>query len=149
MEKDLLKLSWIGYSMLAAVLSVFQVLIIKYLNTRNIGPAEMIIAGGILFLIFSVFLFIILNRKIKNYVPKFPMKYYIYILVAAILAFSSGYSYLKGIQIAPNPGYPMAILSFSYISVAILSYFIFGSDLNRKKVLGIIIVIFGLTLIVC
>lgn len=54
---------------------------------------------------------------------------------------------ISAIRSAPNPGYSEAIKSFYVVIVTIASFFVFGSELSAKKVMGILMTVAGLFLI--
>ena len=144
----LLKIGWIGFSLIAVVFSTCQALLIKYLTTKKMGPSQIIVLSIILFQIVLILALIIVNKKVKDYVPRYSAKYIFLVFVMGLFTFISYYSFLKGIELAPNPGYPMAIQSVSYVAVTIIACYYFKSEINKKKMLGIVAIIVGLILMV-
>lgn len=54
---------------------------------------------------------------------------------------------LKSVEIAPNPGYSVAIYSAGFVLVTIASVFAFGSELTLTKFAGVIAIFAGLVLL--
>lgn len=144
----LLKIGWIGFSLIAVLFSTCQALMLKYLTKKKMGPSQIIILSIIIFQIVLILTLIIINNKIKDYIPKYSAKYIFLVFVTGLFTFFTYYSFLKGIELAPNPGYPMAIQSISYVAVTIIACYYFKSEINKKKILGIVAIIVGLILMV-
>ena len=45
--------------------------------------------------------------------------------------------HLKSIELAPNPGYPTAILGLQIVIISLISLFLFGSKITLTKGIGI------------
>lgn len=74
-----------------------------------------------------------------------------YAIVAALMGVGSiigTLAVIKGVEIAPNPGYVMAVFSANAIIVTVLSPFIYGSEISPMNLLGVVIVVFGISLLV-
>ncbi len=54
---------------------------------------------------------------------------------------------LKSVEIAPNPGYSVAIYSAGFVFVAIASVFVFGSEFTMTKFAGVLAVLAGMVLL--
>lgn len=70
--------------------------------------------------------------------------------IAIIIGLSSAFATIfaiKSINLAPNPGYSVAIYSASFVFIAVASVFLFSSTLTIKKVIGILATLIGLILL--
>ncbi len=54
---------------------------------------------------------------------------------------------LKSVEIAPNPGYSVAIYSAGFVFVVIASVFAFGSEFTMMKFAGVLAVFAGMVLL--
>ena len=54
---------------------------------------------------------------------------------------------LKSVEIAPNPGYSVAIYSAGFVFVVIASVFAFGSEFTMTKFAGVLTVLAGMILL--
>lgn len=73
-----------------------------------------------------------------------------YGIVAALMGLGSivgTIAIIKGTEIAPNPGYVIAISSASVIIVTLLSLFIYGSELSLINLIGVVTVVVGIALL--
>ena len=71
------------------------------------------------------------------------------IVAAFIGLFSVGATIfaLKSVEIAPNPGYSVAIYSAGFVFVVVASVFAFGSEITMTKFVGILAVFAGMVLL--
>lgn len=133
--------TWLLYSLIAMLGSATIHLIYKKIGSE-LNPKIILFYGIIIqIVLFYIILYIkkqpfILNRYIA-----------IFILLAAILSLVGSISIIFAIKLSPNPGYYSAIGASSTVLVAILSKVFFNSEINLLKIVGIILVIIGVTLI--
>lgn len=135
-------MSWYVYSLIALVTSAAYSLFQKW--SLNLGIRR----ERFLLIIFSG---LFIGYLIYNW-PGLPglfaqpdiNVYLLWGLLAATLSFFGNLLSVQAIKLAPNPGYPNAINSTNALVIMIVSFFIFGSSLNWLKVLGAVIISFGL-----
>ena len=137
---------WIAFSILATIFVIVNDIIIKYLTLQSIDVIDfMSISGCIIGLIALLVVLIrtkyynviyqkiIQNKKISPLILLFSISFVFVI-----------YGIISGIKYSPNPGYVKTIVATNALIVAIISYYLFNSHINRITILGILIVLMGL-----
>jgi len=137
---------WIAFSILATVFVVINDIIIKYLTLQSIDVIDFISATGCILGFLAVLIVLI---RIKYYNISYQkiiqnQKIYPLILVFAISFIFVIYGIVSGIKYSPNPGYVKTIVATNALIVAIISYYLFNSHINKITILGIGIVLIGL-----
>lgn len=153
--------SWLYYALLSAVgyglLSFFQFIIIRKKTVSSISLAMFIALGqaifGIIIYILGKYNFIDMKKEgiFKNYnkdLNSMMSKDFIgYSGGGALLNIIGLVTLLIGYIYAPNPGFSDAISDGYIIPQAILSYFIFGVNMNGLQIIGAVLAVFGMTLL--
>ncbi len=83
----------------------------------------------------------------KVHIGQVPTGHYLWLLLFAVTYALLQYFFWHAMTKAPNPGFVLSFLSSSSVFVLFTSYFLFGSELGLRKVIGVIIVFLGLLLI--
>ena len=100
---------------------------------------------------FNFLAFTILNRKeIKDYFrDTVKLKNFLPIaFLAATFSFVANIFNIKGIAIAPNPGYHESIKNTQILFTTLLSVPLLGASLSKQKLLGVIVVLVGIIILV-
>lgn len=129
---------WLFYALLAMVCATGATFAIKQLLLWQIDPLWVMM----IMLLLSLLLYsghlaitqteITLNRSM---IPFF--------LLAAFGFYAGNLYGAKSLQVAPNPGYTVAILSLQIVLVTIVSVFWFDSTISLSKVVGILFMLIG------
>ncbi len=78
--------------------------------------------------------------KLKSFLP--------IVFLAAVFSFLGNILNVKGVAIAPNPGYHMAIQNTQILITTLISVPLFGIKFDKWKILGVVIVLFGIIVLV-
>jgi len=100
---------------------------------------------------FNFLAFVILTRKeVKNYFKdKIKLKIFLpIVLLAAAFSFIANIFNVKGLAIAPNPGYNESIKNTQILFSTLLSVPLFGAMLNKQKLFGVIVALIGVIILV-
>lgn len=103
---------------------------------------------------FSLLIFSLMNRKkLKGYVTdKKDLKIFLFLVIgAALFSFMANFVKIIGLDLAPNPGYNDAIVKSNVLFVTLFSLKplkLFSAELNKQKVLGVIVITVGLIMMV-
>lgn len=130
-------MSWILYAFLMFIASNFLYLLIRKAQIEKVGTdvysISMFLVPAIAYLILSM----TTNTSILVSLPNLLL-----IVFAAIFwSYLGNFFSQRGILFAPNPGYSL-ILSKSYVILTtIVAFFLFSSELNLKRIIGILIII--------
>jgi len=140
-------LPWYAFSFIAFFALAMVVLITK----EAILLADFSIQNINLFLFgFSLLIFSLMNFKgLKGYVTeKRNLKVFLSLAIgAALFSFMANFVKIIGLDLAPNPGYNDAIVKTNVLFVTIFSLKplkLFSAELNRYKILGVIVITIGL-----
>lgn len=131
---------WVIFSFLAFVAYFIVNFCFKFISGKNPFIAAFILYVFDLIII-TVFVFS------QHYKFDVDLKQIIITAVIALASITGTVFALKAINLAPNPGYSVAIFSSNFLLITIASIFIFGSELNIVKVLGMIATLIGLVLL--
>lgn len=80
------------------------------------------------------------QAKLKTFLPL--------VLLASAFSFLLNFLNIKGLSLAPNPGYHEAIKSANILFVTLLSLKLFSAQFEKLKIFGIILIVLGITAIV-
>ena len=69
-------------------------------------------------------------------------------LVCALFAVAANLLNVKGLQLAPNPGYHEAIRSTNLLFITLLAIPLFSASLDRQKMVGVAVIVAGMILLV-
>ena len=133
-----MEIAWL--SLLCLVVSTAIIIYYKWISLRYNGQTLFLAS----FMLISAIALLLLNgefidiRKDNN----------ILVPILAGLFLFYFYSLYRSFDIAPNPGYPIAIISIHILLVAVISALLFGSHINKYTIMGIIITIIGIYLLI-
>ncbi|MDP3733872.1 MAG: EamA family transporter [Nanoarchaeota archaeon] len=135
-------MNWVTYSLIAMLLFAGMHLTFKKLGLLGVSSAMILffvfLSGAIVYPTYMYFS----GEKIS-----FNNEIIFWLFIAALLSITANLISLKAFLAAPNPGYPGAISSFGIIIVTVVSYFIFSSELNIIRLIGVILGFVGIILI--
>lgn len=136
------KMNWLFYSLVAMISFAVMILIFKKLTTLE-QRTEVINFYFFLFTTtaFSLFVFF---RQVQLQIPidSLPL-----LILLAIIAVVANYCSITAIRLAPNPGYVRGIQSFEVVVITVLAVFLFQSDINLTKLIGIALSLCGIILL--
>ena len=69
-------------------------------------------------------------------------------LVCALFAVAANLLNVKGLELAPNPGYHEAIRSTNLLFITLLAIPLFSASLDRQKMVGVAVIVAGMILLV-
>ena len=135
-------MSWIAHSALATIFFVGVILFIKALTNQQL-EAEIL---NLYFFLSTAagFALVALFRQSEFSVPSTT---YVLFLGLAVTAVAYNLFIVKAIEIAPNPAYPLAILSANVVIIALASFVLFSSEINLVKMIGVVLTTVGVVLV--
>ena len=135
-------MNWIFYSLIAAI--AFAGLVLTYKKLLLLGINQLVLNVSIFFLVFLGFASVIVYKRIPLQLSTAMI---LLLLLAAVFSFLGNYFQVKSYNESPNPGYASTLVATQLILITIFSIFLYHSEFNWLKVLGIAIVILGSYLI--
>ena len=127
----------------------FAVMVLGIKKASQIGFSSLQINLFLYGFNFLAFAFLC-RKEVKNYFQdKIRLKSFLPIvfLAATFSAVANIFS-IKGIAMAPNPGYHESIKNTQILFTTLLSVPLLGASLNKRKLLGVVLVLAGIIIIV-
>jgi len=141
------KNSWIPLAFVALAGYTLTVLATKKATLLGFSPPEICLCIYIVNLIFFGF---VCRRDFKGYFQdKTRLKFFLpLVLACAFFAFALNLLSVKGIELAPNPGYHEAIRATNVVLLTFLAIPLFSASMDRQKILGVISSVAGTFILV-
>lgn len=146
-KSEKLFLRWDVLAAVGALSFAISVLGIKKVSQIGFSSPQInLFAFGFNFLVFTI-----LNRKeLKNYFrDTVKLKSFLPIaFLAATFSFIANIFNIKGIAVAPNPGYHESIKNTQILFTTLLSVPLLGTSLDKQQLLGVVTVLVGIIILV-
>jgi drug/metabolite transporter (DMT)-like permease len=104
----------------------------------------------LIYIVNFIFFLFICRRDFKSYFQdKARFKFFLPLAFAcAFFAFGVNLLNVKGIELAPNPGYHEAIRSTNVLFITFLSIPLFSASIDKQKIIGVICTVVGTFILV-
>ena len=135
-------MNWFVYALISMLFFSGMVLLFKKVLVLGIKPSVLM-----LFLSMSLAIFYAIHVGVTKTSPKINIFGLVLIIIAAFLSYVANLLYTKSVAIAPNPGYSATIISLQLILITIVSIFLFGSEFDLTKGLGIVFAVIAAVLL--
>jgi len=138
---------WIIFAFIAMFVSGLHTICLKYMNNKfiDIGLAFIFLFAGFLSLVYILFN----NNRLKDFFKQENSKKIILMaLLIGIFIIIFNSSLLYSINNSPKVSYCLLIVNLNIIIALIISYFLFKEKLNFKTFLGMLLSIFGLSIVI-
>ena len=132
---------WVNYTLKAFIFLICYILLFKYYSSQSHHKTDVIILNILFYIGFFLIMYYIVKKKHPIHLP---IDYRNKVLLFALLFFIYNIVRDHMITIAPNPGYAQLLIYCDSIPILFISYLLFKSELNKKKIMGVIIVFIGL-----
>jgi drug/metabolite transporter (DMT)-like permease len=138
---------WIVLAFIALTSYTLMVFGIKRATLLGFSAPEICLG---IYIVNFVFFVIICRKNIASYFQdKDRLQFFLpVVLVCALFALAVNLLSVKGIQLAPNPGYHEAIRNTNVLFVTLLAIPLFSAGFDRRKMLGVIVIVAGTIAIV-
>ncbi len=134
--------SWVMYAFGSAVCFTGMTLVIKKLFLMNVPPLVLnMFIFGITFTGFVIWN--VINKSKIN----IGLSVILFLVLASAFAVFGNYLDVSAVKSAPNPGYAGALKATQIILIALLAPLLFNSDISLLKIIGIILVLAGASII--
>ena len=136
------RLMWYLYAIAAMVCLSIMILVFTRLRFLGITPPVILIfVFGFGFLFYAIQLFATKETIILK------SQYIVLLLICALCSYVGNLLYVKTLDIAPNPGYVVAIIGSQALIISIASVFLFGSQFSVIKGVGVLLCTIGIVLL--
>jgi drug/metabolite transporter (DMT)-like permease len=139
--------SWKILAVTAAICFSIVTLFMKKLTQLNFGALEIgLFTSGIAF----IFTLVSGRKEIRDcFADKEKTKIFLPIVfLASIFSLVAGIFNVKGIALSPNPGYHDAIRNSRILFATLISVPLLGAAMDKKKFLGVLIILIGMAILV-
>lgn len=130
-------MNWIIASILMFLSSVFLYLFVRKSNSLK-TPQQL---NNLAMFLIPVIVYLLLAAKTQTRFSLSPFEYFLILIQGVFFSYLGNVFSLKGIELAPNPGYSLIISKSYVVFTAVASIFIFQSPLTIKSVIAIISII--------
>jgi len=139
--------TWIPLAFIALAGYTLTVLGMKKATQLGFSPPEICLCIYIVNFLFFTFL---CRKDIRGYFQdKTRLRFFLPVVLAcAFFAFAVNLLNVKGIELAPNPGYHEAIRNTNVLFLTFLSIPLFSASMDKQKILGVIITVVGILILV-
>ena len=136
--------TWILLSLVVTILSTLNILAMSYIT--HVYSEHDDTAIKLCLIMVGIICFASLCCT-PHRLQEFPSKLLVPTACIGVLIFINYIIFVRALRVAPNAGYAKAVINMNVISVAILSYYLFGSHLNAKSLVGLVLMVLGMVLI--
>lgn len=139
--------SWVPLSFIALAGYTLTVLGMKKATQLGFSPAEICL---IIYLVNFLFFTFVCRKDMRSYFrEKTKLRFFLpVVLSCAFFAFAVNLLNVKGIELAPNPGYHEAIRNTNVLFLTFLAVPLFHASMDKQKVLGVIGTVAGILILV-
>ena len=138
---------WIILALTALTCYSLMVLGIKKATLLGFAPPE--ICVGIYLVNFVFFAVINLGGMRAYFRDRDGLRQFLpLVIVAALFAMATNLLNVKGLEMAPNPGYHEAIRNTNILLVTLLAVPLFGAHFDKAKMVGVVVILVGIVVMV-
>lgn len=135
-------MNWFIYAIFGMLAFSAMLLIFKQLSIMGLKPALILVfVFGFGMLLYLAHLLITKSQL------NVSTNMIILLGIAAFLSYLGNFLYVSAIELAPNPGFAIAVVGFQAVLVTVASVFLFASDFTLVNVAGVVLAIIGIILI--
>lgn len=139
---------WVYIALLSMLISAFTVICLKFIDKSKYDNSSFIILSFIMAGFVSI-LYLFLNKNKRNLIIKScDKKFLIFIFLFGLLLIINNLCMQYAMEITPNIGFSHLIVNLNVIITLFASYFLFKQKINLKSFIGIIITLFGISIVV-
>ena len=138
---------WVPLAFIALTGYTLTVLGMKKATLLGFSPPEICLC---IYMVNFIFFGFICRGDFRSYFKdKTRMKFFLPVsLACAIFAFGVNLLNVKGIELAPNPGYHEAIRSTNVLFLTFLAIPLFHASMDKQKIMGVISTVMGTFILV-
>jgi uncharacterized membrane protein len=138
---------WVPLAFIALASYTLSVLGTKKATLLGFSPPEICLC---IYIVNFLFFSIICRQDIRSYFQdKTKLRFFLPVVFScAFFAFAVNLLNVKGIELAPNPGYHEAIRNTNVLFLTFLAIPLFSASMDRQKILGVISTVVGIFILV-
>jgi hypothetical protein len=138
---------WVSLAFVALAGYTLSVLGVKKATLLGFSPPEICLC---IYIVNFVFFSFICRKDIRSYFQdKTKLRFFLpVVFFCAFFAFAINLLNVKGIELAPNPGYHEAIRNTNVLFLTFLAIPLFSASMDKQKILGVITTVVGIFILV-
>jgi multidrug transporter EmrE-like cation transporter len=138
---------WVPLAFIALAGYTLTVLGMKKATLLGFSPPEICLC---IYIVNFLFFSFICRKDIRSYFQdKTKLRFFLPVVFScAFFAFAVNLLNVKGIELAPNPGYHEAIRNTNVLFLTFLAIPLFSASMDRQKILGVISTVVGIFILV-
>ncbi len=138
---------WVSLAFLALASYTLAVFGMKKATLLGFAPPEICLG---MYIVNFIFFSIICRNEVKGYFQdKAKLRFFLPVaIICAGFAFAVNLLNVKGISLAPNPGYHEAIRNTNVLFVTLLAIPLFSASIDKQKIMGVISIVIGIVVLV-
>lgn len=138
---------WVPFAFIALAGYTLTVFGMKKATLLGFAPPEICLC---IYVVNFIFFLAICRKELRSYFQdKAKLRFFLPVVLAcAFFAFVVNLLNVKGIELAPNPGYHEAIRNTNVLFVTILAIPLFSVSIDRQKMVGVISIVVGIVILV-
>ncbi len=138
---------WVPLAFIALAGYTLTVLGMKKATLLGFSPPEICLC---IYIVNFLFFSFICRKDVRDYFQdKAKLRFFLpVVLSCAFFAFAVNLLNVKGIELAPNPGYHEAIRNTNVLFITFLAIPLFSASMDKQKILGVISTVVGIFILV-
>jgi uncharacterized membrane protein len=138
---------WVPLAFIALAGYTLTVFGMKEATLLGFSPPEICLC---IYLVNFLFFAFICRKDLRSYFQdKTKLRFFLpVVLSCAFFAFAVNLLNVKGIELAPNPGYHEAIRNTNVLFITFLAIPLFSASMDKQKILGVIMTVIGIFILV-
>ena len=138
---------WVMLALVALVSYTLMVFGIKKATLLGSSAPEICLC---IYMVNLVFFSVVCRKELKGYLrDKARLRIFLPVtLICALFAVAANLLNVKGLELAPNPGYHEAIRNTNVLFITLLAIPLFSASFDKRKVIGVVTVVAGMIVLV-
>jgi transporter family protein len=137
---------WVYIALLSMLISAITVISLKFIDTSNYDNNLFILLSFIMAGFLSI-LYLFLNKK-NEIIKSCDKKLLVFVFLFGALLLCNNLCMQYSMKVTPNIGFSHLIVNLNVILTLFASYFLFKQKISFKSFIGIIITLFGISIVV-
>jgi drug/metabolite transporter (DMT)-like permease len=138
---------WVPLAFIALAGYTLTVFGVKKATLLGFSPPEICLC---IYIVNFIFFTVLCRKDFRSYFQdRARLRFFLPVVFAcAFFAFAVNLLNVKGIELAPNPGYHEAIRSTNVLFVTFLAIPLFSASMDKQKIIGVISIVAGIFILV-
>lgn len=138
---------WVVLALIALIGYTLMVLGVKKATLLGFAPPEICLC---IYIVNFVFFTVVCRKNLKEYFQdKIKLNAFLpAVFICSVFAFAANLLNVKGLELAPNPGYSEAVRNTNVLFITLLAIPLFKASFDRRKMAGVVTIVVGIFVLV-